>query len=805
MNSIFRYFLFFIVSFSIIGCQSDTESQVDLIKSEFKSEVDLLPIPIYVDLHDGQFAISNQIEWKGPSNPDNIIDQAIKSFENRLQMLNMVYSSKNTWIIDLSVTEPPKNLYPDVDVDESYSIEVTNSKVRIEAPSSIGIERALQSLTQLVEAKSTGAYIPYCTIYDRPQYPWRGLMIDVVRHWIPKEVILQNIDAMALVKLNVLHLHLSDDQGFRVESKAYPLLHQESSEGLYYTQEDIKDIITYAAKRGVRVVPEFTLPGHATSILKAYPSLGNKKENYELQKGYGIFQENLDPTNQEVYTFLAGFFKEMADLFPDEYVHIGGNEVLPVQWQQDESIQKFIQDKGLKNEFGLQLYFNMRLIEILRNLDKKMMGWDEISHPEMAKNQVLIQSWRGQESLFDALRMGAPAILSAGWFLDHKLHASDLYSIDPSLNSEALNIEPDTANWCAYEVTTTVNNIDQNGMLILFGKEDNLRGVLNIMNRNSVFKEAQLKGDILRFQIDNNAERINAQIKIGQNEINGILRMSIADIPIKGIKVGGNDMIDGMVLPKFSKPSPVNASQFKNMLGGEACIWTEWVTPQNINNRIWPSASAVAEKLWSHPELTNDIPDFYRRLSVFQSDLKSYGILSDHFKQAFLASKCPQDTYKPMMILLDCLEEVKNYERWKYEIDHNIKTPLNNVADIVDTESMSAYDFDQDVNAFTIHSRMEEKVKIQEKLALWIPLYRLLKPTLSGDETLKDIQFHCLALSDLSKIANQYLDGQSLSSAELSYYLELKEQINYPRVGVLLANANTLIKLIDHLRKDNES
>ncbi|HXQ70967.1 MAG TPA: family 20 glycosylhydrolase, partial [Pyrinomonadaceae bacterium] len=240
----------------------------------------------------------------------------------------------------------------------------------------------------------------------------------------------RNLDGMAALKLNVFHWHLSEDQGFRVESKKYPKLHQLGSDGNYYTQEQIKDVIAYARDRGIRVVPEFDIPGHSTSWLVGYPELGSAPGPYTIERRPGIFEPALDPTREEVYKFLEGFLGEMAALFPDAYLHIGGDENEGKQWDRNPAIQAYMKQKGIKDNHALQAYFNTRLLKILQKNNKKMIGWDEILQPEIPKD-VVIHSWRGTAALAEAARKGYDGILSNGYYIDLIQPASQHYVPDP--------------------------------------------------------------------------------------------------------------------------------------------------------------------------------------------------------------------------------------------------------------------------------------------------------------------------------------------------------------------------------------
>jgi hexosaminidase len=314
--------------------------------------------------------------------------------------------------------------------NESYRIDVTSRQALLSAPTVVGAIRGLETVLQLVESDRRGYFLSGLKLSDQPRFAWRGLMIDVARHFEPIEVLKRNLDAMAAVKLNVFHWHLSEDQGFRVESKKFPKLHQLGSDGNYYTQEQIKDVIAYARDRGIRVVPEFDIPGHSTSWLVGYPELGSAPGPYTIERRPGIFEPALDPTREEVYKFLDVFLSEMAALFPDAYMHIGGDENEGKQWDRNPAIQAYMKAKGIKDNHALQAYFNTRLLKILQKNNKKMIGWDEILQPELPKD-VAIHSWRGTAALAEAARKGYDGILSNGYYIDLIFPASQHYAADP--------------------------------------------------------------------------------------------------------------------------------------------------------------------------------------------------------------------------------------------------------------------------------------------------------------------------------------------------------------------------------------
>ena len=386
------------------------------------------------------------------------------------------------------------------------------------------------------------------------------------------ETLKRNLDAMEAVKLNVLHWHLSEDQGFRVESKSLPKLQERSSDGLYYTQAEVKELIEYARDRGIRIVPEFDMPGHTTSWFAAYPEIASLPGPYQIERKWGIFDPAMDPTQDRTYELVDKFIREMAKLFPDAYFHIGGDEVNGKQWDANPKIQEFMRSHGLKSNEELQAYFSRHLQEIVRKHGKIMVGWDEILDPALPKEAV-IQSWRGQDSLADAARRGYRGILSNGYYLDLMYSAASHYLTDP-LAAGAANLAP----------------------------EEKAR-----------------------------------------------------------------------------------------ILGGEACMWSELVTPENIDGRIWPRAAAVAERLWSPAEL-RDLDSMYARLHAVDDNLQWVGVLDRSNRALMLQRLTGSADIKPLQVLLEVLEPVKRYTRTGTG-NYNSSTPLNRLVDAVSPEADKAREF----------------------------------------------------------------------------------------------------------------
>ncbi len=413
--------------------------------------------------------------------------------------------------------------------DESYRLDVLPGGARLTAPSPRGALRGMATFAQLIEPAGDGFAAGAIHIEDRPRFAWRGLMLDVSRHWMPLEVVLRNLDAMEAVKLNVFHWHLSDDQGFRVESKLFPKLQQLGSDGHFYTQQEVRQVVAHAAARGIRVIPEFDIPGHTTSWFVGYPELASAPGPYRIERRWGIFEPAMDPSRESTYRFLDAFFGEMAALFPDPYFHVGGDEVEDKQWKSSPAIQEFAKQHHLTTSVQLQTYFNQRVQALLQKHGKTMVGWDEVFAPGLAPGAV-IQSWRGAESLAAAARQGFRGILSSGYYLDHLLPASEHYAVDP------------------------------------------LAGVP-----------------------DEAASRI---------------------------------------------------------LGGEACMWSEYASPETVDSRIWPRMAAIAERFWS-PRNVTSVDSMYARAEAISRQLAWLGVRHRANYQPMLDRIGPGE---PLRVLADAVE-----------------------------------------------------------------------------------------------------------------------------------------------------
>ncbi|MGB7469515.1 MAG: beta-N-acetylhexosaminidase, partial [Candidatus Acidiferrum sp.] len=415
------------------------------VKAQEQRPLYLMPVPSSVQIGAGQLKVdaSFSVALTGYTEPR--LDRAVQRFLRQLSLQTGIPmtakagdASKAVFVIH---TDHASKEIQELGEDESYSLEVSPTGAKLSAANPLGILHGLQTFLQLIAVSPDGFAATSVTVNDKPRFPWRGLMIDSARHFTPLDVIRRNLDGMEAVKMNVFHWHLSDNQGFRVESKKFPKLQEMGSDGLYYTQGEIRDLIAYARDRGIRVVPEFDVPGHSTAWFVGYPELASSPGPFEIERKWSIFDPAFDPANPKIYKFLDQLFGEMAKLFPDHFFHVGGDEVNGKAWDASPKIQEFMKAHSLKSNQELQAYFNRRLEPIVAKHGKSMVGWDEVLDPSLPKD-IVIQSWRGPDALAQAAKQGFRGILSNGYYLDLGWTAARHYAVDP-LSGAAANLSPE--------------------------------------------------------------------------------------------------------------------------------------------------------------------------------------------------------------------------------------------------------------------------------------------------------------------------------------------------------------------------
>lgn len=431
------------------------------------AECTLLPLPSDLTLGDGYLRLDNEFQVALTGVREPRLERAAKRFAHVVRQLteSRPLASEETQgprvavMVEESADAAPGN--PD---DESYALTVLPDGVHLEARKTHGALHGLQTLAQLIVSSPDGYQLPVVRIVDRPRFAWRGLLIDAVRHWMPPEVIKRNLDAMAAVKLNVFHWHLTNDQGFRIESRRFPLLHELGSDGKYYTQEEIRDIVEHAWEHGICVVPEFDMPGHTTSWFAGYPQLASAPGPYAVSRQFGGHKATMDPTRDGTIELVLEFLSEMISLFPGRFIHLGGDQVDPEHWQSNSAIRTYMRENSLEGPHDLLVEFHNRIHRFLLAHGREAIGWDPLAGSSLDLG-VVVQSVRGQQWVAQAIRGGHRAIASSDYYMDAMLPASHHYLKDPfdgevsdtTEEQRALVLGAEASMWTEF---ATANNVD---------------------------------------------------------------------------------------------------------------------------------------------------------------------------------------------------------------------------------------------------------------------------------------------------------------------------------------------------------
>jgi hexosaminidase len=654
--------------------------------------LNLMPMPASMQAGNGSLRVDSSFSVALTGHTEPRLERGAERFLHQLARqtalplsIKPAKSAQATLVIR---TDHASKEIQEVGEDESYVLEVNAAGAELTAPTPLGALHGLQTFLQLVDVSNEGFAAPAVTIQDKPRFPWRGLMIDSARHFIPLEVIRRNLDGMEAVKMNVFHWHLSENQGFRVESKRLPKLHESGSDGLYYTQEEIRDLIAYARDRGIRVVPEFDVPGHSTAWFVGHPELASAPGPFEIERRWGVFDPAMDPTSERTYRFLDQFIGEMARLFPDQFFHVGGDEVNGKQWDANQQIQEFMRAHGIKNNQALQAYFNKRLQAIVEKHGKSMIGWDEILDPSLPKD-ITIQSWRGPASLAAAAKQGYRGILSNGYYLDLGWPAARHYAVDPT-SGDATNLSPE---------------------------------------------------------------------------------------------------------------------EKQRILGGESCMWSEYVNAENVDSRIWPRNAAIAERLWS-PEEVRDPASMYARLDSISGRLEWLGLTHRTYYRRMLhriaGSTASPDEFAALQTLADVVEPVKDYTREQTApAEPTSLTPMNRVVDAVPLESDTGRRFGELVDKFVSTSCLDAEIeaRLRAQLLLWRDNDARLQPLALRSFLVQEVAGRSQDLSALASVGLAALDAaakkQPAPDAWKAQQLAIIEQLKKPKAQLLLSPVPAVQKLVE--------
>ena len=635
-----------------------------------KEQLNVMPWPQQIATSDAVFLLSKNFKINCNATADSRIYKGATQFLRRLDERTGLFYTQDF------INKP--NEFPEAELqinclrkgknelseDESYHLSVLSNKIVITATTDLGALHALETLSQMVQNNGSEFYFPAVEIEDNPRFAWRGLMIDAARHFIPVEVIKRNLDGMAAMKMNVFHWHLADNQGWRVEIKKYPQLTTLASDGSFYTQEEIKAVVQYADEKGIMVVPEIDVPGHASALLTAFPEIGSNIEKmYAVSRKSGIHDAALDPTNPKTYQILEAIFDEVCPLFPGAYFHIGGDENNGKEWNANPKIQEFKKKNNLATNHDLQTYFNMKLIPILKKQGKQLMGWEEIMTKDMSKDAI-IHAWRsvkeGMEAeggLAKAAKNGYKAVLSTGFYIDLMLPVDSHYLNDP-------------------------------------------------MPKNVVF----------------------------------------------------------------------TAEEKARILGGEATMWSELVTPLNIDSRIWPRTAAIAERLWSNDTVTN-LESMHKRLKQISFRLEEIGLTHIRNKAVILRNISNYQDTKALHDFTNICEPYKLYKRNGGGKKYFMFSPLTLFADACTADASDAYEFNKAVNRYLTDKDELSQEEIKYYLKQWI-----------------NMNIELIVLSKKAPLIQPLLPlskNLSLVCKQLLAAIEQKQSINKTELNMLFEQINT--------------
>ena len=708
---------------------------------------------------------------------------------------------KPTIRIDIAKKVKPQPL---PDSDESYTLKVDANGVNISANTRFGALRGMETLLQLIQNGPENTAIPWVTIEDAPRFPWRGLLLDSARHFIPLNDIKRQIDGMAAAKLNVLHWHLTDDQGWRFTSKRYPKLTQLASDGQFYTPEQMREIVSYATDRGIRVVPEIDMPGHASAIAVAYPELMSAPGPYEMERHWGVLKPVLDPTKEATYTFAEAMVSELAAIFPDPYLHIGGDEVDDTQWKESAAIQKFMRDNKLADSHALQAYFNRKLETILEKHHRQMVGWDEIFHPDLPKS-ILIQSWQGQDALGQVAEKGYKGILSTGYYLDQPQSTAYHYRneiVPQGLNNVDVIGDNDSPQSWSFTLPRLKGKPVEGSFTLVKGGSG-WRGFIDFAgkSRRAVQNIEWRSDDQVTFTVDTWMGETRPVVTVSTDTLSGYFLLGNARYPVSG------KLLDEV--PKGIAPVVPDTAQQANLLGGEAALWAENVVAPVLDIKLWPRAFAVAERLWSAQDV-NDTDNMYTRLQAMDSwSTVSVGLQQHSQQQAYFTRLANNGDSLPLLILAQAVEPAQYYTRQHLKFqagNYHQFEPLNRFADALGAESATVRQMNKWVDRLVSDAEDTESAdalrhvfnrwqsNTSDALALSGSNYQLkaIKPVIQEVDKLASIG---MRLTDL--VARQgTLDDKEIASiqAELDNAAKIQDEVViaavYPLETLLRATRN---------------
>lgn len=685
---------------------------------------------------------------------------------------------------------------PQPDSDERYRLTVNGAGIQLDAETRFGAMHGMETLLQLVH----NGTLPLVTINDRPRFPWRGILIDSARHFLPIETLKRQIDGMAAAKMNVFHWHLTDDQGWRFASSHYPQLQEKASDGLWYSQQQMRDIVSYASERGVRVVPEIDFPGHASALAVAMPQLISAPGPYQMERGWGVFKPLLDPSNEQVYQFIDTLVGEVAAIFPDPYIHIGGDEVDASQWNSSEAVRQFMQQQGLKDAHALQAYFNQRVEKILEKHQRQMVGWDEIYHPDLPRS-IVIQSWQGPDALGEVAKNNYRGILSTGFYLDQAQPASYHYRNEvwpQGLNGADRLQDKEVAQSWQFTLPR-LKGKPLSGSFTLIDAVGGWRGFIDFdgRSRRMVRDVRWLAPNQFTFRVDSWMGELRPTIVVTGDKMSGYWRIGNVRYPTAGSRLAQT--------PRgIEPPLPDEAQLRSNLLGGEAALWAEMVDENVIDVRLWPRAFVVAERLWSAQDVNNE-QNMYRRLAAVDSwSVVSVGLQQHAQAQRQMTRLANSSDTIPLQIFAEALEPAQWYTRQhlKYQAGHyTLAEPFNRLADILPAESDKVRELDHQVDALIVNRGDRQALQaIRHQLRAWQQNIPQVEPLLAQNPQLRPLLPVAGQVAAISQMGLSLLDAieseRTFGAREVAKMHQLLDQAALTQDEVVIALVYPIEKLL---------
>lgn len=712
----------------------------------------LMPWPQTVTQQQGQLQLGNKwliaIDAQKNSEIKAAIKRAVKRTEQQTGQKikwKLVAADKANILIKAKSSASISNFIKDW--DESYQLNISSNSITLSANQSLGVLRGIETLLQLIGNQQHKIQLPLLDIQDQPRFKWRGLLLDTSRHFFSVDTIKRQIDAMAAAKYNIFHWHLTDDQGWRFESRKYPKLHTLASDGQYYSRQQIRDIVSYARERGIQVLPEIDVPGHASAIAVAYPELMSAPGPYSMEYRWGVHKPLLDPSNDNVYKFVDGLVEEVVELFPFEYLHIGGDEVDPEHWNTNPAIQAFMKANNVKDSRALQAYFNQRVQKILQQHQRKMIGWDEIQHKDLPKD-IVIHSWRGPDGVSDAVSHGFQAILSTGFYLDQPQYASYHYRNDPIPPQPVIIgdiFAQDALNSWRFEMPRKRGK-PVTGTFSLIGEGKTARALVDFTGKSR--REAKLHSydkQSAIFSLDTWIGPVQFTVAFSGVKLRGSALVGNAPYAINGEKIIDNFSLQNnsnieknnekkfsknnaqKQLPKTEPVAHLSAKEEELILGGEAALWVEIVDEQSIDLRLWPRAFVVAERLWSARSLQDEKGMYDRLNRVADWAEKSTGLQHKRQQQIalknLLGSQASATEIQSMETFMQLLEPAHYYhrqhEKSAYET-YSKADALNRLVDALPAENEALRQFNLKLESWLSNPQANADYdELKTRLLLW--------------------------------------------------------------------------------------